>query len=157
MLWDHAPDPKRILSQRNNWRLREKGAVQQASSRGRQTASYFPLPQNTLLIGTVGGNDGSIRSRTQRSEPGHGDAPYGDGHRVPRRLLGQAQGSKAPHEPRSLIRVSHKRESGRLSVAPLGVGVGRRPDSTTETNLDQLELHFRINRSCESLKLMLLK
>ena len=49
----HAPDPKRILSQRNNWRLRETGLSSRLAAGGRQTASYFPLRQNPLLIGTV--------------------------------------------------------------------------------------------------------
>ena len=42
-----------ILVQRNNWRLRETGPSSRLAAGGRQTASYFPLWQIPLRIGSM--------------------------------------------------------------------------------------------------------
>ena len=45
-----AKNPGAILSQRNNWRLRETGPSIRLAAGGGQTASYFPLQQNCPRI-----------------------------------------------------------------------------------------------------------
>ena len=51
-----AKNPGAILSQRNNWRLREMGPSIRLAAEGRQTALHFPLRQNRpRILGLVGG------------------------------------------------------------------------------------------------------